>query len=182
MRKSYKFKKREKTEKAFLYNFQIHAPQVQVIDEFGKHLGAMETKVALQMAQDKGLDLVEVSPLANPPVAKIMNFGSFQYQHEKMVKRQRLQSRSLEMKNMRLSLKIGDHDQETKQGQIDRFLEDGHKVKIELVLRGREMQHLGLAKEVITIFCQGIKTPNELDTPANKMGNKIFLILKPITS
>lgn len=180
MRKSYKFKKHEKITKTFFFNSQIRSPQVQVIDEYGKHLGSMATNAALQLAQERGLDLVEVSPLASPPVAKIMNYGSFQYQHEKLMKKQRLQNKTLEVKSLRLSLKISDHDQEIKQGQTDRFLENGHKVKIELVLRGREMQHLGLAREVLTKFRAKLQQPNEIDQDASKVGNKIFMILTPI--
>ena len=179
MRKSYKFKKRTKIEKNFLCNHQIRSPQVQIIDELGKHLGVFSTSQALAMAIEKGLDLVEVSPLANPPVAKIMDFGSFQYQREKILKKQKSQNKPLETKSIRLSLKIGEHDQTTKMKQADKFLEWGHKVKVEVVMRGREMHHVGLARELLINFQKGLSESNQLEQDIARLGNRLFMILRP---
>lgn len=179
MRKSYKFQRKVSHEKLYRANFQISAPNVSVIDEEGKPIGQMNTRAAIQLAEERGLDLVEVSPLANPPVAKIMNFGSFQYQHEKLLKKQRLMSRSLEMKNIRLSLQIGDHDKETRLLQAQKFLEKGHKIKLEIILKGRELSHMDIARNVLRSFQTGLNLPVAVEQDVTKQGNKIFLILAP---
>lgn len=179
MRKSYKFKKKFKAEKRFLSNYQIRALQVSVIDEEGNNLGVMDTRAAIHLAEERGLDLVEVSPVANPPVAKIINFGSFQYQKEKLLRKQKKQAKSIELKNLRLSLKIGGHDQETKARQTERFLEDGNKVKIELLLKGREIGRQDLAREKLKEFMSQIKVPNQVEQDITRQGNKLFIILMP---
>ena len=179
MRKSYKFKKRVTQEKSFRYNQQIKVPEVLVIDEEGNHLGVMSTQDAISRANDVGLDLVEVSPVEKPPVTKIMNFGSFKYQKEKLQKKQKQQSKSKEVKSVRLSMKIGDHDRATKQKQAHKFLEKGHKIKIELILRGREMRHINLAKDMVREFTSEIELPVQVEQDVTKQGNKLFIILIP---
>ena len=179
MRKSYKFKKKFKVEKRFFSNYQIRAPQVSVIDEEGNHLGTMDTLAAIHLAEERGLDLVEVSPVANPPVAKIINFGSFQYQKEKLFRKQKKQAKTVELKNLRLSLKIGEHDQETKARQAENFLKKGDKVKIELLLKGREISRQDLAREKLKEFLGQIKAPNQIEQDIMKQGNKLFIILMP---
>ena len=130
MRKSYKFKKRVTPQKRFNYNHQIRALEVQVIDELGGQLGVLETKKALEMAQERGFDLVEVSPVAKPPVTKFMDYGSFKYQKEKQLKKQKSQSKSKDVKSIRMSMKIGEHDKDTKLKQANNFLNKGHKIKV----------------------------------------------------
>lgn len=179
MRKSYKFKKRQRDEKNFYCNEQIRAPQVAVIDEDGSHLGVMPTTQALQIANERGYDLVEVSPLSNPPVVKFLNFGSFQYQREKQLKKQRAQSKGLDIKNIRISMKIGEHDREVRINQAEKFLAKGHKIKIELILKGREMQHFNLAKDAMRSFQQALTLPTQLEQDIAKQGNKMFMILMP---
>ncbi|KKR08133.1 MAG: Translation initiation factor IF-3 [Parcubacteria group bacterium GW2011_GWC2_39_14] len=179
MRKSYKFKKREKITKKFYFNNKILAPEVMVIDEFNKQLGVFETKEAVQMAQDRGFDLVEVSPVGNPPVCRIMNYGSFKYQKEKQEKQQKKQTKTLDIKSVRISMKISDHDKETKVNMAERFLEKGHKVKVELILRGREFEHIDRAKEIMNDFKAKLKTRVQVEQDTSKQGNKMFLILVP---
>lgn len=179
MRKSYKFKKREKVTKKFFFNNKILAPEVMVIDETGKHLGVFETKEAVQLAVDRGFDLVEVSPVANPPVCRIMNYGSFKYQQEKQEKQQKKQTKSLDIKSVRISMKISDHDKETKVHMAERFLEKGHKVKVEMILRGREFEHINRAKEIMTDFKSKLTIPVQVEQDTSKQGNKLFLILVP---
>lgn len=179
MRKSYKFKKRVTPEKRFNYNHQIRALEVQVIDEMGTHLGVLETKKALEMAQERGFDLVEVSPVAKPPVTKFMDYGSFKYQKEKQLKKQKSQSKSKDVKSIRMSMKIGEHDKETKLKQANNFLNKGHKIKIELILRGREMRHQGLAREIIKEFVKELEIPTQVEQDTSRQGNKLFIILIP---
>lgn len=179
MRKSYKFQRKVQVEKKFPYNYKITAPELTVIDETGTQLGVLKTFEAVKMALDKGYDLVEVAPNLNPPVAKFLNYGSFSYQKEKSAQKQRKQVKSLETKSIRLSMQIGEHDKETKMGQAVKFLEKGHKLKIEMILRGREMQHLDMAKTIIHDFRAKIPTANEIEQDVSKQGNKIFLIIMP---
>ncbi|MBU1132335.1 translation initiation factor IF-3 [Patescibacteria group bacterium] len=179
MRKSYKFKRKIRVEKKYFSNYQIRARELNVIDEMGSPLGIMPTPAAVELAQEKGLDLVEVAPRANPPVAKIMDFGSFQYQREKQLKKQKKLTKTTEVKNIRLSIKISDHDKETKAKQAEKFLAKDNKIKIELILRGREMQYMGIARKVINDFVAQLTTPTIVEQDISKQGNKLFIILMP---
>jgi translation initiation factor IF-3 len=114
---------------------------MRVIDADGKQLGILSKVEALQLAQDQELDLVEISPDANPPVCKIVDWGKFNYQRTKQLQKNRKTAKTLEMKQIRFGLKIGDHDLEIKMGKVTKFLEAGHKVKITLFYRGREQAH-----------------------------------------
>ena len=112
------------------------------------------------MAEDKGLDLVEISPEANPPVAKIIDWGKYNYQRTKQAQKSKRNAKPLEMKEMRFGLKIGDHDLEVKLNKVTRFLEDGHKVKLTIFYRGRELAHreigFKLAERVINSYGDNI--------------------------
>lgn len=139
-------------EKAFYSNRQIRVPEVFVIDENGVQIGAMPTAKALQMAEDAGLDLVEVNPVGKPPVVKIMDYGQFKYEKDKAVHRQKQQQKKVDTKAVRLSARISKHDFEFRAKQGDKFLTQGNKLKIELVLKGRERQHPQKARELIEEF------------------------------
>jgi translation initiation factor IF-3 len=127
-----------------------------VIDEDGKQLGILSKQEALQIAQERDLDLVEISPEADPPVCKIVDWGKYNYQRTKQLQKNRKTSKTLEMKQMRFGLKIGQHDLAIKMGKVEKFLESGHKVKITLFYRGREQAHreigFKLADKVISDF------------------------------
>ncbi len=129
-------------------NREIRARELRVIGESGGMLGVMPTRSALDIARDAGLDLVEISPNADPPVAKIVDWGKYQYQQTKAQAKQKRNSRQGEVKEMRIGLKIGVGDLETKLKKVREFLADGSKVKLQLVFKGREMAHkdLGFAK------------------------------------
>lgn len=131
----------------------IRAPQLRVIDADGQQIGVLDRAEALSLAIDRGLDLVEVSPGARPPVAKIVDWGKYNYQRTKQLQKNRAHSKSQELKQMRLGLKISDHDLEVKLKKVSNFIEDGSKVKIIVFYRGRENAHheLGfdLANKVI---------------------------------
>ncbi len=127
-------------------NNRIRAREVQVIDEKGNQLGIMPTQEALRLAREKNLDLVEVSPQLQPPIAKIMDYGKYMYRKEKQEKKtkQKVQER----KTVRVGFKTGAHDMDFKAKQINEFLNEGHIVKVELTLRGREkaLAHMGKQK------------------------------------
>lgn len=114
---------------------------MRVIGADGSQLGVLSLSEALSQAEQAGLDLVEISPTASPPVAKIVDWGKFQYQKMKEQQRNKKNAKVSDIKQMRMGLKIGQHDLEIKLKKIREFLEEGHKVKIMLVFRGREMAH-----------------------------------------
>lgn len=129
---------------------------MRVIDDDGKQLGILSRAEALQMAADQELDLVEISPDANPPVVKIVDWGKYNYQRTKQIQKNKRGTKVLDMKQMRFGLKISDHDLGVKLRKVTDFLEAGHKVKITIFYRGRELAHkeLGfkLADKVIADF------------------------------
>lgn len=133
---------------------------MRVIDEEGNQIGVLSKSEALQMAYDQDLDLVEISPDANPPVAKIVDWGKYNYQRTKQLQKNKKSSKTLEMKQMRFGLKISDHDLGVKLNKITDFLESGHKVKLVVFYRGRELAHkdigFQLANRVIEILGEKI--------------------------
>jgi translation initiation factor IF-3 len=141
-------------------NGAIRAPQLRVISSDGKQLGIMSRGEALRLAEEQELDLVEISPNTDPPVVKIVDWGKYNYQKTKQQQANKKNARSLDMKQMRFGLKIGDHDLQVKMKKVDSFLEVGHKVKITLVFRGRELAHkdigFKLAERVINDFGDAI--------------------------
>lgn len=153
----YKFNKGDGCiSKATRLNGAIQAPELRVIDEDGKQLGVLSKREALQIAADQGLDLVEISPDAKPPVAKIVDWGKYNYQRTKQQQKNKKAAKALEMKQMRFGLKISDHDLGVKLSKVTNFLEAGHKVKITIFYRGRELAHrdigFKLADKVIASF------------------------------
>ena len=133
-------------------NNQIKALEVQVIDENGKQLGAMKTFDALKLAREKDLDLAEVGPNVQPPIAKIMDYGKYIYRKKRQEKKSGPKQKEQERKTVRVGFKTGTHDLEFKAKQIKEFLNEGHIVKIELTLRGREKALAHLGKEKLNNF------------------------------
>ena len=137
-------------------NEQIRAPRLRVIDDDGKQLGILSRQEALDVARERELDLVEISPDADPPVARVVDWGKFNYQRTKQQQKNRRNAKSLDMKQIRFGLRIGAHDLGIKLDRAAKFLQVGHKVKITLVYRGREQAHreIGyqLAQRVISGF------------------------------
>jgi translation initiation factor IF-3 len=131
-----------------------------VIDENGSQVGVLSRQEALDQAKQAGLDLVEISPDANPPVAKIVDWGKYNYQRTKQLQKNKRNAKPLEVKQMRFGLKISDHDIGVKRKKILEFLEEGHKAKLVIVYRGRELAHreLGykLADKLIASFGEDI--------------------------
>lgn len=157
---------------------QIRVPQVQLIDEAGKQLGAMETSKAIRLAYEKGLDLVEVGPNANPPVAKIMDFGKFMYQKEKKSKGIK-KTPAQEMKTVKIGIHTSEHDLSVKAKQIDKFLKKGHPVRAEIFLRGRERALRGFAKEKIVGFPNYISEKFDMEGEIKSSPSGFFMIIRP---
>lgn len=141
-------------------NGSIRAANLRVIDEDGTQLGVISRTEALRLAEERGLDLVEVSPNADPPVCKIVDWGKYNYQKTKQLQKSKQNAKALEVKQMRFGLKISEHDLGVKLRKVTGFLESGHKVKLTVFFRGRENAHkdLGfkLAERVIEMFGEDI--------------------------
>lgn len=138
-------------------NNQIRVPEVQVIDEDGKQLGVMKTFDALKMAREKELDLAEVGPNMRPPIAKIMDYGKYIYRKERQEKKSGPKVKEQERKTIRVGFKTGVHDLEFKAKKAEEFLKEGHIVKLELTLRGREKALSQIGKERLANFIKFIK-------------------------
>jgi len=160
-------------------NEKIRAEEVRVIDDTGTALGILKTKEAVKIAQEKELDLVEVSPKASPPVCKILDWGAFKYQKEKEVRKQRATSKEVEVKGIRLSPRIGQHDLEVRLGRATKFLERGDKIRIEIVMRGREKAHADIARDVVGNFIAKLreKYPIRIEQPISKQGGRLTTII-----
>jgi len=133
-------------------NNQIRVPEVSLIDDEGKQLGTLKIFDALKLAKEKDLDLVEVGPTTNPPIAKIMDYGKYMYRKEKQERKSLGKQKDQERKTVRVGFKTGTHDLQFKAKQVGGFLKDGHIVKIELTLRGREKALSSIAKEKLIKF------------------------------
>ena len=140
-------------------NEQIRANELRVIGESGEQLGILSRQDALKAAEEAGLDLVEISPNADPPVAKIVDWGKFQYQKMKEAQKSRRNNKQSELKQMRFGLKIGQGDLDIKLRKVREFLAEGHKVRIQIFYRGREMAH----KELGYVMIEKIGTLLEED-------------------
>ena len=170
--------------KEFRVNEKISSPELMIIDEDGENLGVMPKEKALLEARGRDLDLIEVSPKANPPIAKFMDYGSYKYQKEKQERKQKSKTKTIEVKTVKLSLRIGEHDLEVRAHQAVNFIVDGDKVKIELQLRGRENQHADLAQETIKKVTDKIaerlkehKKELKVEQPIVKQGTRLSTIL-----
>src|SRR6188472_3077765 len=141
----------------------IRVPQVRVLDEDGSQLGVMPTPQALAMAQERGLDLVEVAPTAAPPVVKFLDFGQYRYELAKREKEAKRKSRAIEFKEVRLTPKIGVGDFETKVHRAIEFLEDGDRIKVTVRFRGRELTHPEIGRTLLARFSDRVKDHGTVD-------------------
>jgi len=163
-------------------NRQIRAREVLVIDEDGNQKGIMSSFDAIELAEQAGLDLVEVSPNANPPVCKILDYGKFRYEQEKRLRDQKRNQVITKMKEIRMQPKIEQHDLNTKSKFIGDFLTEGNKVKVSIRFRGRELAHTELGKVVLDRILAQL-TDNGVgyvvDRPAMMEGRMMSMILSP---
>jgi len=135
----------------------IRVPQVRVVDEEGAQLGVMPTPDALRLAQERGYDLVEVAPMAAPPVVKFLDFGQYKYELTKREKEAKRKQRSVTFKEVRLKPKIGQGDFDTKVRRAIEFLEEGDRIKVAVQFRGRELTHPEIGRNLLTKFSERIK-------------------------
>lgn len=144
----------------------------------GKQLGVMSLREALNIAQKAGVDLVEISPKANPPVAKIVDWGKYQYQKMKEQQKARRNNKANELKQMRFGLKIGSNDLEIKLRKIRAFLSDGHKVKILIFFRGREIAHKNLGYDLIDKMMEQLKDEATLEQKPTMAGRNLSIVIR----
>jgi len=159
-------------------NQMIRASQLRVIDQDGKQLGVLSRAEALQLAEEQELDLVEISPEASPPVAKIIDWGKFNYQKTKQLQKNKRSAKSFEVKQMRFGLKIGEHDLEVKSRKILGFLEAGHKVKITVFYRGRELAHKDLGFKLADKVIAGFGDVIAVDQQPQLSGKQLSFVIR----
>lgn len=153
---------------------------MRLIDDQGEQLGVKTLKEALDLAQEKSLDLAEVSPNADPPVCKIMDYGKYQYHQKKVEQKHRRQQKQTEVKGVRIGFRTGEHDIQVRVKQATRFLSARNAVKVTLVFRGREAQHINLAKQKLLDFAEKLEDIATIENPPKRQGNTLFMILSPI--
>ncbi len=177
-------KRRVDNKPRYRVNERIRIPKIRVIDEDGKQLGIMDTREALKIAQEKELDLIEVFPKSDPPVCKILDYGQFQYQQSRKNQAQKSNIKKVEIKGIRISFKIGKHDLDLRKNQAVKFLNKGYKVKIEMILRGRERKYAKDAAGKVSEFINTIRAESEIniETEPKKQGNQISAIIAPSAS
>ena len=159
-------------------NGQIRANQLRVVDQSGAQLGIMSRREALDKAREAGLDLVEISPNAQPPVAKIIDWGKYQYQKMKEQQRNKKSAHASEMKQIRLGLKIGGNDLQIKLRKIRKFLLDGDKVKIQIVFRGREMAHPEVGRKLLDNILEQLSDVAVADNKPTMAGRNLSVIVR----
>ncbi len=137
----------------------------------------MPTRKALQLAREQNLDLIKIAPKANPPVCKIMEFGKYRYEIDKRKKEAKKKQKTIDVKEVRLSPNIEEHDLNTKANQARKFIEKGDRVKVALRFRGREMAHKGTGKEIMDQFFDLIKDVAQIDRPARMEGRNMIMFL-----
>ena len=161
------------------YNEFIQAQKVRVIDENGENLGVMYTREAFEQAQEVGLDLVEISPNADPPVAKFLDIGRYKYEAQKKAAEQRKRQKTQEIKEIKMRPNIDDHDYDTKMKKIFEFLEEGDKVKCTLRFRGREMAHLQLGMQVLQRVQADVAEIAKVEQFPRTEGRQMLMVIAP---
>lgn len=162
-------------------NGQIREKEVQVIDENGQKLGVMQIRDAIEVAEEKNLDLVLVAPNGNPPVCKIMNYGKYKFEQAKKEKEAKKKQKVTELKEIRITPNIDNHDFEFKCRNARKFLEDGAKVKITVRFRGRELNYVKLGETTLNKFSDSLKDIANIDKKPMLEGKNMFVILSKKT-
>jgi translation initiation factor IF-3 len=160
-------------------NHQINVPQVRLVREDGSMVGVVSTREAINMAADAGLDLVEVSPNATPPVCKILDLGKFKYEEQKRKNEARKKQKVIEVKEIKLRPGIDTHDYDVKMRSIHRFLEEGDKVKVTMRFRGREMAHQELGVKVLDKVKADLDAIAKVESQPKMEGRQMIMVISP---
>jgi translation initiation factor IF-3 len=160
-------------------NQQIRISPLRVIAPDGTQLGIMERDAALTAAQDQGLDLVEVAPMARPPVVRIMDYGKYKFEQAKQARIAKKKQHVIQLKEVKFRPGIDDHDFDTKVRHARRFLEEGNKVKVTLMFRGRQIAHPELGKQVVDRVAAELADLSKIESDAKMEGKSMTMILTP---
>jgi len=161
------------------YNDFINVPKVRVIDENGENLGVMLTREAIEQAAEVGLDLVEVSPNADPPVCKFLDIGKYKYEAQKKANIARKTQKTQEIKEIKMRPNIDDHDYDTKMKKVFDFIEEGDKVKVTLRFRGREMAHQQLGMQLLQRVAEQTGEVAKVESYPRLEGRQMLMVLAP---
>jgi len=160
-------------------NERIRVPQVRVIGDDGEQIGVLTSREALTLAQSKGLDLVEVSPTARPPVCRIMDYGKFKYEQNRRARKAKKKQHQMQLKEIKMRPKIEEHDYMFKVNHAREFLEERDKVKVTVTFRGREIAHQDLGHKLIQKVIAALVEVATVETPPRSEGRTLFTVLMP---
>ena len=160
-------------------NENIRVPNVRLVDEDGSQIGIKSTEEAREYAYSKGLDLVEVAAAADPPVARVMDYGKYRYEQEQKAKQARKHQQTILVKEIKFRPKIGVHDYETKKGHVVRFLHQRAKVKVTIMFRGRENQHPERGRDLLMRLAEDVKELGTVESPPLVDGRNMVMLLGP---
>ncbi|MEM7267730.1 MAG: translation initiation factor IF-3 [Pseudomonadota bacterium] len=160
-------------------NHNIRVPEIRLIDENGDNHGVVTPAHAVEMAQEVGLDVVEISPNAKPPVCKIMDLGKFKYETQKKAAEARKKQKVIEVKEVKFRPNIDTHDYDVKMRNVNRFLDAGDKVKITLRFRGREMAHQELGRELLKRIADDIEEVAKVESMPKMEGRQMIMVIAP---
>ncbi|WP_191285907.1 translation initiation factor IF-3 [Aliiroseovarius zhejiangensis] len=162
-------------------NERIKAPEIRLIGADGENVGVVTPAQALVMAEDAGLDLVEISPNANPPVCKIMDFGKFKYEQQKRESEARKKQKTIDVKEVKFRPNTDTHDYDVKMRNVFKFLEGGDKVKVTLRFRGREMAHQNLGRELLERVAEDVKEIGKVENMPKMEGRQMVMMIGPVS-
>ena len=163
-------------------NEEINFPSVRLVGPDGEQLGIMSSREALSVADERGLDLVLISPNANPPVCKVMDYGKYKFEQQKRLKEQRKAQKVSDVKEIQLSMTIEKHDIDVKAKHAQKFLSSGDKVKVTIRMKGRQQARPEMGIEVMNTFFEVVKDFGVIEKAPEIMGRNIFMVLSPIKS
>jgi translation initiation factor IF-3 len=168
-----------KKEDSVRVNERIRIPNVRVVDEEGNQVGILTSREALAMARERGLDLVEVSPMASPPVCRIMDYGKFKYETSKRANKDKKKQHRVQVKEVKFKVKIDDHDFSFKVGNARKFLDEGNRVKFTLAFRGREISHAELGRVVLDRAAKELEDVGIIESPPRLEGFAMTMYIVP---
>lgn len=161
-------------------NDKIRSPEIRLIGAEGENVGVVTPTRAMDLAEEAGLDLVEISPNASPPVCKIMDFGKFKYEQQKRESEARKKQKVIEVKEVKFRPNTDTHDYEVKMRNVYKFLENGDKVKVTLRFRGREMAHQNLGRELLERVAEDTKEMGKVENMPKMEGRQMVMMIGPL--
>jgi len=155
-------------------------PEIRLIDQDGENVGVVTPAAAIEMAEEVGLDLVEISPGANPPVCKIMDFGKFKYESQKKAAEARKKQKIIEIKEVKFRPNIDTHDYDVKMRSVTKFLGEGDKVKVTLRFRGREMAHVEIGRDLLERIAGDVEEIGKIESMPKMEGRQMIMVVAPL--